>query len=257
MTARRAVGISALVLAALVVMAALAVDAVARSALEEALAGAFGTGASVESVDVRLFSGEVTAEGNVVSNPGGFESPHFAALARARASAGLIDLLGDTVTVRRVDLEGLELYLERRGAETNFGPILRSLRARREAGGSGDKLYRIEELVLTGAVARVRMGAGGEGETVEVPEIRLTDLGSAGALPMGQVAGAVIRAALRAALLERSGGLPGALGGLLRGELGGLGDLPGRLELPATDDGGGASGRVRDALEEVLPGGGG
>lgn len=256
MTARRAVGISALVLAALVVMAALAVDAVARSALEEALAGAFGTGASVESVDVRLFSGEVTAEGNVVSNPGGFGSPHFAALARARVSAGLTDLLGDTVTVRRVDLEGLELYLERRGAETNFGPILRSLQARREAGASGGKLYRIEELVLTGTVARVRMGAGGEGETVEVPEIRLTDLGSDGALPLGQVAGAVIRAALRAAL-ERSGGLPGAVGGLLRGELGGLGDLPGRLELPATDDGGGGDERVRDALEEILPGGGG
>ena len=249
------------VVAAVVVLALaawMAVDALARSALEDGLERTFGTGASVASVEVGLFSGEVTAEGLVVSNPPGFRSPRFAALARMRATAGLADLLGDTVVVRRVELDGLELHLERRGTETNFGPILRSVRETRAASGEGDRRYRIEELVLRSAVARVRLGSAEDADrTVSIPEIRLTGLGAGqgGALPLTQVAGAVVEAALRGAL--RQSRTPAAVAGLLRQRIGELGALPGGLDLrlPSSVDGGAAE-EVRDALEEVLPGGG-
>jgi hypothetical protein len=251
-------GLAVLALAALVVVALVVVDGVARSAMESSLTEAFGTESSVESVDVGVFSGEVTAEGIVVSNPeAGWESPRFAALARMRASAGLLDLLGDTVTVRRVELEEMELHLERRGAGANFVPVLGSVSELRAAAGADRRRYRVEELVVRSAVARVRLEDGGREETVEVPEIRLTDVGGEGGRTMGQIAGAVLEAALRGAL-SRSVGLPGGVSGLLRGELGGLGDLPGRLDLgPAGGDGEeDAADRVRDAVEEVLPGGG-
>lgn len=161
MTRSRILGGAVLLAAALVLAGLVAVDAVAGSALEEALAGAFGTDASVESVDVGVLSGDVAAEGVVVANPEGVGSPHLAALARTRVETGLVDLLGDTVVVRRVELEGLELYLERDGAETNFGPVLESVRASRSAGEQGGKRYRIEELVVRNTVARVRLGTGG------------------------------------------------------------------------------------------------
>lgn len=260
MTWRRGAGAAVLVLAALLVAGFLVVDTLARSALEESLTRTFGTEATVGSVDVGLFSGEVTAEGTVISNPeGGFGSPHFAALAHTRVAAGLTDLLGDTVRVRRVEMEGLELYLERRGAETNFLPVLRSVKASREAERSGEKRYRVDELVLRNTVARVRLGASGEATTAEVPELRLTDLGAGGegALTAGRIAGAVVEAALRGAL-TRSGGIPGVLAGALRGELGALEELPGRLDLTLPDgESGDAAGRVRDALEEMLPDSGG
>lgn len=258
MSKSKIAGLAVLALAALVLVGLMVVDGVARSAMESSLTETFGTESSVESVDVGVFSGEVTAEGIVVSNPEeGFESPRFAALARMRASAGLLDLLGDTVTVRRVELEGLELHLERRGTSANFVPVLESVKRRRAAAGPDRKRYRVEELVVRSTVARVRLGAGGREETVEVPEIRLTGVGAGeGGRTTGQIAGAVLEAALRGAL-ARSGGLPGAVSGLLRGELGDRGDLPGRLELgPAGGDGEDAADRVRDAVEEVLPGGG-
>lgn len=258
MSRAKTAGLAVLAVAALVVVGLVVVDGVARSAMESSLTETFGTESSVESVDVGVFSGEMTAEGIVVSNPeGDFESPRFAALARMRASAGLLDLLGDTVTVRRVELEGLELHLERRGTRANFVPVLGSVERRRAAAGPDRKRYRVEELVVRNTVARVRLGGGGREEPVEVPEIRLTDVGGAGGREMGQVAGAVLEAALRGAL-ARSGGLPGGVSGLLRGELGDPGDLPGRFELgPAGgDEGEDAADRVRDAVEEVLPGGG-
>ncbi len=258
MSRSKMAGLAVLALAALVVVGLMVVDGVARSAMESSLTEAFGTESSVESVDVGVFSGEVTAEGIVVANPeGGWESPRFAALARLRVTAGLFDLLGDPVTVRRVELEGLELHLERRGTSANFVPVLGTVNERRAAADPDRKRYLVEELVVRNTVARVRLQGGGREETVEVPEIRLTDVGSGqGGRALGQIAGAVIEAALRGAL-ARSGGLPGAVSGLLRGELGGLGDLPGRLDLgPAGGDGEDAAERVRDAVEEVLPGGG-
>lgn len=97
MSMRRALGLGLLLVAALAVTGLVVVDRVAGSALEGALSRTFGTGVSVEAVDVGLFSDEMTAEGVVVANPEGFDSPHFASLSRLRVAAGLTDLLGDTV----------------------------------------------------------------------------------------------------------------------------------------------------------------
>lgn len=258
MSTRRIAGLALLALAAVVVVGMMVVDGVVRSALEDSLTETFGTEASVESVDVGVFSGDVTAEGFVIANPEGFESPRFAALARTRMSADLLDLLGDPVVVRRVVLEGLELNLEREGATANFVPVLESAKQQRAADESGEKRYRIDEVVVRNTVARARLGADGREETVEVPEIRLTDVGSGETgETLGQIAGAVLEAALRGAL-SRSGGLPGGVSGLLRGELGGLGEMPGQLDVgPAgEDEDGGAVDRARDAVEDALPGGG-
>lgn len=244
------------VLAAVVTVGVLALDGVVRSALEENLTATFGTETTVEDVDVGILSGDVTAEGIVVANPEGFETPRFAGLARTHVETGLLDLLGDTVTVRLVELEGLELHLERRGTSTNFGPVLASVKERREARPPDTRSFRVDELVLRSTVARARLGAEGREETVEVPEIRLTDLGAGeGGASVGQIAGAVLEAALRGAL-SRSGGLPRAVAGLLRGELGDLGDLPGSLDLGPAGEEGDAAERVRDAVESVLPDGG-
>jgi len=250
--------------ALLAVVAVLGVDALAHSALERTLRDTFGTGARVTSVDVGLLSGAVRAEGLVVANPapsGGseFHSPHFASLTRARMTAGLRELLGDTAVVRRVELEEFEIQLERAGGGTNFGPILERLRAASEVEEPAEVThYRIGELVLRDVSARVRIGPGGsEGPAVTIPEIRIADLGSGpgGAVPLSEVASTALGAALRA-VLERSGGL-GGLARTLGTELGPLGDRIGDLEIPRAGQGGnGVEDEVRERLEKVLPGGG-
>lgn len=259
MSRTRVIGGVVILSAALVLVGMLGLDRFARSAMEEALGRTFGTEVRVESVDIGLLSGEATVEGVMVSNPDGFDSPHFLSLADTRATAGLPDLVGDTVTIRRVELEGLELYLERDGARTNFGPVLDHLRSSRDGSSSDGRVYRIEELVVKETVARVRLGAGGsEGLEVRVPEIRLEDMGTgeAGAVPISEVARSVLTAALEG-VTRRSGGLPGSVVGALRGGLAEMDDLPARLELQAPESGSGGPGEeLRERVEEVLPGGG-
>lgn len=250
------------VLAVLVVLglgASFAVDAVARSAIETTLTRTFGTETSLESVDVGLLSGRVTAEGLVVSHPSEFESPHFASLATTRVRASLGELLGDPVTVDEVVLEDFELYLEQAGGKTNFGPILESSRAAAGEDDGDGRRYRVRTLVIRDVTARARLdpGAGRVVErSVEIPEIRLENLGTGqeGGVTLSRVAEAVVRATV-GAVARRSGELPGALGGLLRGAAGSLGDLPGApdLRLPGSEEGEGLEETVRD----LIPGAGG
>lgn len=248
-------------LAVLVVLglgASFAVDTFARSAIETTLTRTFGTETSLESVDVGLLSGRVTAEGLVVSHPSEFESPHFASLATTRVRASLGELVGDPVTVDEVVLADFQLYLEQAGGKTNFGPILESAKA---AAGEDDggRQYRIRTLVIRDVTARVRLDASAGPaveRSVELPEIRLEEVGTGqeGGVTLSRVAEAVVRATV-GAVARRSGELPGALGGLLQDAAGSLGDLPGApdLQLPGSEEGEGLEETVRD----LIPGGGG
>lgn len=248
-------------LAVLVVLglgASFAVDGFARSAIETTLTRTFGTETSLESVDVGLLSGRVTAEGLVVSHPSGFESPYFASLATTRVRASLGELVGDPVTVDEVVLADFELFLEQAGGKTNFGPILESAKAAAAEDDEGRR-YRIRTLVIRDVTARVRLDAGAGPaveRSVELPEIRLEEVGTGqeGGVTLSRVAEAVVRATV-GAVARRSGELPGALGGLLQDAAGSLGDLPGApdLQLPGSEEGEGLEETVRD----LIPGGGG
>ena len=240
----------------LLLVASFAVDAVARSAVESTLTRTFGTEVSIESMDVGLFSGEVTARGMVVANPSEFESPHFASLADTRVRASFGELLGDPVTVDAVALRDFQLYLELAGGQTNFGPILESANEARGESDGGGRRYRISTLVIRDVTARARL-APGAGQTVEesveIPEIRIEDLGTGEGegLTLSRVADAVVRATV-GAVLRRSDQLPGDLGGLLERSVESLGDLPGgpEIQIPGAGEEG-----LEESVEDLIPGG--
>ncbi len=252
-------GLAALAgLVLLLLGASLALDTVARSAVETTLTRTFGTEVSLESMDVGLLSGQVTARGMVVSNPSEFESSHFASLADTRVRASFGQLLGDPVTVDAVALRDFQLYLELAGGQTNFGPILESAKsARGESDGDGRR-YRISTLVIRDVTARARF-APGAGQTVEesveIPEIRLEDLGTGEGegLTLSRVADAVVRATV-GAVLRRSDQLPGELGGLLERSVESLGDLPGAPDLRIPGSGAGED--LEESARDLIPGGG-
>lgn len=258
MTRTQTIGGTVAVLVAVLLGLALSIDAVARSVLESTLSRAVGTEATVESLDLEVLSGRVTLEGLALANPEGFEGPRFLSLRRGRLGAGLANVFRDTVAVRELTLEGVELDLEQRGGRSNVGPILASVEEARGARGESDEIaYRIEELVIRDVTARVRIGAGPAGEpaaTVRIPEIRMENVGSggSGAVTLSELAGLTLQAVLGAVARE-SGDLPGRLGGLLRGQ---LEPLPGGvdLQLPEGADTEGLQEQAEEELRKLVPG---
>lgn len=258
MTRTQKIGGTVAVLVALLLGAFLTVDALARSALESVLSRTLGTETSVESLDLGILSGEMTLEGLRVANPEGFESPRFLTLRRARLTAGLGALFADTVDVHELTLEGMELTLEQRGTASNVRPILASVEeARARRAPEDEARFRIGEMVVREVTARVRLESGmgdGAGATVEIPEIRLRDVGSGqgGAVALSELAALTVQVVLRGVVRE-SGGLPGSLGELLRGQ---VGSLPGNLDVrwPDAGAGEGLQEQAEERLRELIPG---
>lgn len=258
MSRTRKIGGAVAVLLVALLAGVLAVDAVARSALESALSRTFGTESTVESLDVGILAGRVTLEDVRIANPEGFGDSRFLSLRAGRLGAGLASLLRDTVEVRELTLEGVELDLEQRASGSNFGRILASVdEAREERGERDGTAYRIDELVIRDVTARLRLSAGPAGEseaTVRVPEIRLEGVGSGsgGAVDLAELADLVLRAVL-GGVARQSGGLPGSLRELLGGR---SGTLPGGIELrlPGTEGGASLEERAEEGLRQLLPG---
>lgn len=233
-------------------------DGLARSAVESAIGRAVGTETTLEGMDLGVLSGEATLEGLRVSNPDGFESPEFLTLRSGRVAVDLLSLLADTVEIRQLTLEGMELTLEQRGTSSNVTPILASVReATADQAPEDETRYRVREMVIRDVRGNVRLGTG-VGQvaeaTVEVPEIRLEDVGTGrgGGVVLSELAALTVRAVLRA-VARPSGGLPASLRGLVRRE---LGSLPGSLEirLPGSEEGASLRDQAEETLRELVPG---
>lgn len=216
-------------------------DRILKIAIERGAEYALGVETSVGSVRPGLLSGRLALSDLTVSNPQGFDTPHFLRLGDAAVGVGLRSLRTDTVEVSEVRFEGIEMYLERKpGVGTNYGTILERIgktgtqpsaepsAAEQSAGESGPSLV-IRELTIRDVAARLRLAPElGKAATldVEIPEIRLRNVGAQqGGVDVAQLSSLVVRAILDAVL--RKGGDLGAIGRDLEARLRGLGTVRG------------------------------
>jgi hypothetical protein len=246
-------------------------NSIARTAIERGAGYAFGVETRVGSVQLGLLSGRFGVGGIEVGNPQGFESPRFFSLQEGRLAVGLRSLLADTVEVPEFTLDGIEIYLERRGRKTNYGSILENLgrfESKETAPASVDaaeesqaKKFVIAELMIRDVAARLRF-APELGELakvdVEIPEIRLSNVGSetGGGVLISELSGIVLKAVLEAVAGKR-GDLPGQIGNDLRTSLAPLGRVGGDVVGEVGRFGDDARKRATGALEETTRGLGG
>jgi len=220
---RRILKIAVGTVVALLILAAvawLAVDSLARTAIERGATYALGVPTHVDSVDVGLLGGHVRVEGLTVANPPGFQTPHLMKSGRLDVQADPGSLLGDTVVANRFELDGLDLHVEQKLGGSNISTVLENIKSK--AGekpeeteeGAGRKV-RVDRIVLRNVVAHVQvLPVGGEATTlnVEVPEIVLEGVTSdnAGGVAIGELTRRLVPAILAAVVSKGKGVLPDA-----------------------------------------------
>jgi len=272
----------------LVVLVALAVggalfylDSIAKTAIEKGATYALGVPTSVDSVRIRLAGGSFGVSGLGVANPPGFDQPNFLLLGGARLELPPRRLLEDTVRVALLELENIDVDLEKGSKGSNYGAILDNLEKLESSSGQeaaadesadqgGGKQFIIERLAIRNVKARVAVGLLGSAKpaiTVSIPEINLHDVGAEeGGVDMGELASIVTKAVLSA--VTKAGAVPLDIAKDLAGNLQGLAgvaiDLPpglgdaGRKLLGGTKDAaGGALGSGGKQVENALKGLGG
>lgn len=209
-------------------------DVVLGAAVERGATQALGVPTKVGFIRLAPLLGELRARGLRVRNPPGFRDRNIVEFERVEMDVSLPSLREPTIRVSRLEIVGVEASLERSGEKTNYGILQGNLqRFSRELGDSvgeasekpGGRSFIIQEIRILAIRAEIDLASlPGEIDrvTVNVPEIRLTNVGtSAGGVGIGQVSGVIFTAVMLSVAKQA----PAAVAGTLFHELAGLRSL--------------------------------
>ena len=263
--------IGLLVLAA--VLAWVYIDTLAQRGVERGATYALDVPTTLGSADVGVLAGRVELSNLEVSNPEGFDEPHFLTLARTEVDVSIDSLTSDVVEVPSLTLSGIDLRLERTTEGANYKTILDNLKRfesdeKPEPKPDGKKfvIRTVQIRDVTVHVDAVPIG-GAIGEltsaTVSVSEVTLRDVGSAGEpMSIAEITAVILKAIFASAIDVGGGVLPedvlGELGDQLAtmldlGEMG-VGAVEGLTDAAADLIGAPleqAAGQAQEAIEEA------
>lgn len=261
----------------LVVLGWIWIDSLAERSVERGATYALDVPTTLDSADVHLMGGGVELSGLEVSNPEGFQAPHFLKLGSTNLDVSIGSLTSDVIEVPSLVLSGIDLRLERSARGSNYKVLLDNL-ARFEKGEKAEpspegKRFVIRTLTIRDVTVHVDAvpieGAIGEFASAEVSvsEVVLRDVGSAGEpMSIPDLTALILKTILASAVDVGGGVLPGdvldELGGQLAsmldlgamgvGEIQGLGQQAADLlGLPVEDALDGAAGAAEEAVEGV------
>jgi hypothetical protein len=193
--------------AALVILAAgilayvlLNVDSIVKMAVNEFGPKVTQTEVVLDSADIGLFSGSGSLNGLRVGNPvnRGFKPHNLLSVGEVRVKLDRDSLLSDTILIHEIVIQAPKIAYETQGKTDNFEALMKNIKestggdkaAAKPAGteaeaGPAKKIIIENVYIREGAITADITGLPGEGLTLDLPEIHLTDIGkdSRGASP--------------------------------------------------------------------------
>ena len=183
--------------------------------VETAATKALGVRVDIADVDISILGGSVEIEGLIVGNPAGYEHKNLLELGRARVAVNIGSMLGDTVQIKELKLDGINLVIEQKGLSNNLQDVIKAIPSgepgqREEAAEPGKKL-RIDELEITNVTVKAKLlPIPGKSDTVtlQLKPIRMTDLGSDDKLTVAKLTGKILLAIAGGVASQGAGVLP-------------------------------------------------
>ena len=195
-----------------------------KAAIERYGPGIVGAPVTVGSVLLTPWSGRGAITNLVIGNPPGFKGPHALSVGSVEIAVKLSSLMTDTIVVESVVVREPDIRYELGPNGSNIALLQRS--AERAGGKSdpakdGGKGLLIRSLTVSGGkVGLAASVIGAQSVTVDMPEVKLSNLGGNGRSPaqaaaeaLGGIAGAAGKAA---------GGIASKAASSLLGKLGGM-----------------------------------
>lgn len=229
---KRLIALGVLAIVVLIVVAVLWIDRVAKAGVEKGSTYALGVPTALDSADIGILTGRSGLNGLTVSNPAGFESPHFLHLGEGVLAVSLGTLTQDTVELSEFSLTGIDMNLEKRGGKANYQVITDNLK-RFESGDAKStedkaadkgKKFIIRKIVVKDVTVHVNlMPIGGDLTKLTVPieELQLENVGSESdkGVVVAQVVNTLVKAILMAAIEKGGGVIPNEILGELNGAM--------------------------------------
>ena len=174
------------VIAILLIVAVIAVnlfaDSAVKVAIETAGTRALNVGVMVDEVDLSILGGKLSFRNLVINNPPGYKHRRLLELSEAKIAIETGSLLKDTINIKEIRLDGVNVVLEQRGISgNNLQDIMKALPAKKDKPSEpGGKKLHIDTLEITNIRASVKLlPVPGKADTLtlKLAPIKMTDLG--------------------------------------------------------------------------------
>ena len=201
----------------LVLVAAITINLFAghilKAGIEATATKTLNVGVSIGDLDLSIMSGKISFQNLSIDNPQGYQHDKLLELKKAKIEVEIKSLLGDTVNIREIDLEGMSVVLEQRGiSSNNLQDIISSIgpKDKQESEPSGKKLH-IDNLEISNVTVKVKLlPVPGKADTVtlKLSPIKMTNLGSDDKLDAAALSGKILLAIADGVVKEGAGVLP-------------------------------------------------
>ena len=178
-----------------VVVVWLLIDPIAKSAVQSGASAALGVKTSLKTISVRPLRGTVVMNGLTIANPEGFSSVNLMDAGRFEVEVATASLLSDTVEIRRLELDGLEVHIEQKLPFSNVAKIMKNIKsssAEKDKDKSDGTKVEVERVLIKNVVAYFHLpSVMGKANIVKVP-VPLIELKNVSSDKSGSAAGQLI-----------------------------------------------------------------
>jgi len=219
------VSVIILVVIALVIFVITNLDRGIKTAVESIGPEMTQSQVTLSSVDLSLTTAKGRFSGLRVGNPQGFDSADAFRLGEISFAMDPDSLASDTIIIESLHIVAPEITMERAGGRSNLDQLQANIASylgadtdQSSAEGSNKKFI-IRDLRITDGKVQYAI-LGGEGLELELPDLRLTDIGKEGGVSAAEAAGEIISAIVAAAgkAVSQSGAIKD-LGGSLEDQI--------------------------------------
>jgi hypothetical protein len=251
--------IVASVIVVLLIVAAIAVnlfaDSAVKMAIESAGTKALNVGVSVGDVDLSILGGRISFKNLVINNPPGYNHERLLELSEATITVETGSLLTDVVNIKDLRMDGVNVVLEQKGiTSNNIQDVMKALPAKEKTPSEpGAKKLHIDNLEITNAKANVKLlPIPGKVDTLtlKLAPITMTDVGGEDDVDTAALARKVLLAIAGGIAEQGVGILPEDMLGSLAAQLNKLEALPAAF----LDKGGKLLEAGKDVGKEVIKG---
>jgi hypothetical protein len=186
-----------------------------KTGIETAAGKALNVGVSIDNMDFSILGGNVEFHNLVIDNPPGYQHDKLLEMGDARIAVSIGSLLEDTVNIKEIKLDNVNVVLEQKGVTSNnIQDIIKALpkadepKPADETQKASKKLH-IDNLELTNIVVNAKLlPVPGKADTVtlKLNPIKMTDLGSDNKLDIASLTGKILTA-IAAGVAEQGAGL--------------------------------------------------
>ena len=180
--------------------------------IETAATEALSVGVNIDDLDISILKGTVEIDGLIVKNPAGYTYENLLELGHGRVTANIGSLLDDTVRIKELKLDGINLVIEQRALSNNLQDVISSIPAEDEQGPEppGKKLQ-IDNLEITNIKVKVKLlplPGKADSVTLNLATIRMSNLGADNKLSTGILANKIMLAIANGVAKQGVGVLP-------------------------------------------------